>query len=81
MIAALADAVLWPLLALLGTIVAAVVAWAVGKREGRRDADTQHQIDSYNEYVATRKRIDEAFTGGDADAIRDSLRNRDPNKR
>jgi hypothetical protein len=40
MIAALADAVLWPLIGLVGAIVLALVGWWAGERSGKQKAKT-----------------------------------------
>ena len=39
-------------------IVATIVGIAVAYFKGRKDADTANEVDDYNEYVATRNRMD-----------------------
>lgn len=55
------------LVALLSMAGAGFGAWAMGKREGRKDARTEIEIDQFNEFIATRKRVQDAI-----DASRDS---------
>lgn len=65
-------------------IIGLIVAFAgvfFAYRKGRKDVETQHEIDNHNEYVATKKRIEDAFVPGGDGAIRDSLRNRPDDKR
>lgn len=38
-----------------------IAAWWAGKREGRKEVEHEYQVNSHNEYVATRKRIDDAL--------------------
>lgn len=80
MIAALVEAVLWPLMAALGALAVAGGAWLAGKRKGRKDTELQNEIDGYNEYIATRKRIDAALASSDPSGARDRMRNRTPEK-
>mgnify|MGYP000294563523 CR=1 FL=1 len=49
---------------IIATIVA--VGAALLYRKGRKDADDENVIEDFNEYLATRKRMDE--TGGPSDA-------------
>lgn len=42
------------------------IAGVVLYRKGQKDADNESQLDDHNEYVETRKRMDE--TGGPSDA-------------
>ena len=58
--------------AYLSGIVAALVALgaALLYAKGRKDADNDNHIDEHNEYVATRRRMDEADEPSDADVQR-----------
>lgn len=80
MIAALVEAILWPLMAALGALAIAGGAWLAGRSRGRKDTDLQNEIDGYNEYIATRKRIDAVLVSAGPDGARDRMRNRDPEK-
>ena len=53
-------------------IVAALVALgaALIYAKGRRDADNDNHIDDYNEYISTRRRMDETAGPSDADVQR-----------
>ena len=42
-------------------------AWVLGKREGKQAERTDAQIQEFNEYVETRKRMEAADTGTDVD--------------
>jgi len=46
-------------------IVAAIVGIAAAYFKGRKDADTANEVDDYNEYVATRNRMDAVEPAGD----------------
>jgi cbb3-type cytochrome oxidase subunit 3 len=50
-------------------------------RRGRKDEVTQHEIDQHNEYLATKKRIEDAVIGGSTDDLRRRMRERDPDQR
>ena len=58
--------------AYLSGIVAALLALgaALIYAKGRKDADNDNHIDDYNEYIATRRRMDEAAEPSDADVQR-----------
>ena len=58
--------------AYLSGIVAALVALgaALLYAKGRKDAQDDNHIDDYNEYIATRRRMDEADMPSDADVQR-----------
>jgi len=73
------DLILTVLLAIAALVGLGGSVWSY--RKGKSDAETKQEIDQHNEYIATRKRIEAALSAADPDAIRDSLRNRDPNKR
>ena len=53
-------------------ILAALVALgaALIYAKGRKDADDDNHIDDYNEYISTRRRMDEAAEPSDADVQR-----------
>jgi hypothetical protein len=54
----------------------ALLGAALLYRKGRKDADDANTIQEFNEYVATRKRMDAVDGFDDADAVRDWLRDR-----
>jgi len=58
--------------AYMSGIVAALVALgaALIYAKGRKDADNDNHIDDYNEYISTRKRMDETDGPSDADVQR-----------
>lgn len=58
--------------AYLSGIVAALVALgaALLYAKGRKDAEDDNHIDDYNEYISTRRRMDEASEPSDADVQR-----------
>lgn len=69
------------IVALLGMAGAGFGAWAMGKREGRKDAETQHEIEERNRRIATRQRMEEVNLGDDPAVLRDWLRNRPTDQR
>jgi len=58
--------------AYLSGIVAALVALGATLiyAKGRKDADNDNYIDDYNEYISTRRRMDETAGPSDADVQR-----------
>lgn len=54
----------------------ALLGAALLYRKGRKDADDANAVQDFNEYVATRKRIDAVDGFDDADAVSDWLRDR-----
>ena len=58
--------------AYLRGIVAALVALGAAMlyAKGRKDADNANELQDYNEYIATRRRMDEATEPSDADVQR-----------
>ena len=69
------------LVALLSMAGAAFGAWWLGKREGFKDAETQHEIEERNRRIATRQRMEEVNLGDDPAVLRDWLRDRPADKR
>lgn len=65
------------ILAGLGTVVTLIVAaFFGGKIKARREAEEDHAQREVNEYVETRKRMDQVEPAADADDARERLRAR-----
>lgn len=61
---------------LIAAITFVVVAILLAYARGRADENEEAAEETLNEYLETRKRIDEADTPSDADTSREWLRNR-----
>lgn len=72
------DAILAFLLAVVAIVGLGGSIWSY--RKGKSDADTIHELDKHNEYIATSARIEAALSAADPDTARERMRNRDPSK-
>ena len=50
-------------------------------RRGKSDTEDQHEIDTHNEYIATKKRIEGTPIGGSTDDLRQRMRDRPTDQR
>lgn len=63
-------------------LFAAVSGLFFAYRKGKGDASQEREIEDHNEYIATKKRIDDALAGGgDVADLRERMRNRDADQR
>ena len=82
MIAALLDAMIGPLGALLAGLVAVGGAWLAGTRKGRQGAKSEADLRDLREHIETRERMDNAdIVGDDPSAAARWLQSRDPDQR
>lgn len=75
--AALIDWLFGPLGAVLAGVVAFVGAWLAGKRSGAHKAEREAD----KAYIERRRRMDDVQMGDDTDALREWMRQRDPDSR
>jgi hypothetical protein len=62
--------------------IIALIAVAIGAyRRGKSDTEDQHEIDTHNEYIATKKRIEGTPIGGSTDDLRQRMRDRPTDQR
>ncbi len=81
MIAALLDALIGPLGALLAAVVTIGGAWFAGTRKGRQGEKSAAETRDLRGNIKTRERMDDAEIFDDHDLARRWLQSRDPDQR